>query len=137
EKCRLDERLLTDAAGAGDPLSAVFEMLGHTLEDRRTYRVFFELLPVVLRDEQLLRRQVAFDRWLLDGLSTVLAGGAPAVAAERSDALAVVLLAAADGLALQTLLDPRGFDPAPSLAVFRSLLMEWARADGQSRRARC
>lgn len=135
EKCRLDERLLTDAVGAVDPLSAVFGMFEHILADRRAYRVFYELLPVVLRDEELLSRQVAFDRWLLDGLGTVLTGGAPAAVAQRSTALAVVLLAAADGLALQRLLDPRGFDPAPSLEVYRSLLMEWAGAGGPSRRA--
>lgn len=124
--CRADARSFAAVAQALDIPGAVFKMLDDILTDSSSSRVFFDLLPVVLRDPELLQRQVAFDVWLRDNLGAVLARAGRAAVAERATALATLLLAALDGLALQALLDPRGFDPGPSLAVFERLVARWS-----------
>ena len=92
------------------------------LSDMKSFRVFYDLLPVTTRDPEFRALQAEHDRWL-NGL--IAAGlrdsGIPAVAAHAED-LAVLEMAAADGLAMQVLTDPFGFDPRPSCAMLERLI---------------
>ncbi len=66
--------------------------------------------------------QAEHDRWLTGVIAAGLReSGVPALAA-NADALAVLQIAAADGLAMQMLSDPSGFDPQPSLTILGRLI---------------
>ena len=92
------------------------------LTDLASFRVFFDLLPVLTRDEELSGLPAAHDRWLVDLMEAGLRTSADPAVAGRTGAIALLQLAAADGLAMQALSDPRGFDPLPSCAMLERLL---------------
>ena len=87
-----------------------------------SFRVFFDLLPVVLREPGFRTMQAAHDRWLTGLIADGFRAGDDRALAERADALTVLELAAADGLAMQVLSDPSGFDPRPSCAMLEHLI---------------
>lgn len=92
------------------------------LTDMTSFRVFYDLLPVVTREPGFRRMQAEHDRWLADLIVAGLrASDDPAVVA-RADLLAVLEMAAADGLAMQVLSDPSGFHPEPSCAMLERLI---------------
>jgi AcrR family transcriptional regulator len=102
---------------------ATRELLG----DLTSFRVFFDLLPVLTRDDELGALLVGHDRWLVDLMAAGLrTGDEPAFAAHRADVIALLQLAAADGLAMQCLADRRGFDPLPSCAMLEQLIDRYA-----------
>jgi len=92
------------------------------LTDMTSFRVFFDLLPVLTRDEELSELLATHDRWLVDLMAAGLRTSADPALACRADAVALLQLAAADGLAMQALSDPRGCDPLPSCAMLEQLL---------------
>ncbi len=92
------------------------------LTDMTSFRVFFDLLPVLTRDEELSELLVAHDDWLVDLVAAGLRASTDPALAGRADAVALLQLAAADGLAMQVLADPRGFDPLPCCAMLEQLL---------------
>lgn len=92
------------------------------LSDLTSFRVFFDLLPVVTREPRFLAQQAAHDRWLEDLISAGLAGSGQADVATQAGALAVLEIAAADGLAMQLLCDPSGFDAEPSCRMLERLI---------------
>jgi AcrR family transcriptional regulator len=102
------------------------------LNDMKSFRVFFDLLPVTTREPEFRALQAEHDRWLTGLIATGLrAGGTPAVAA-HADALAILEVAAADGLAMQVLTDPSGFDPQPSCAILERLISRHAPEAGHA-----
>ena len=62
------------------------------------------------------------DRWLAGLIAAGLRESRQAQVARRADVLAVLEIAAADGLAMQVLSDPAGFDPGPSCAMLEHLM---------------
>jgi AcrR family transcriptional regulator len=122
EERKVAGRLLTAAVRghdcAGEPICAA----GELLRDMPSFRTFFDLLPVMIREPEFRRMQGENDRWLTGVIAAGLQeSGVPALAA-NADALAVMQLAAADGLAMQMLSDPSGFDPQPSLTILGRLI---------------
>ena len=102
------------------------------LTDVTSFRTFFELLPVMLREPGFRTMQAEHDRWLAGLVAGGLRrSGDPALAAQ-ADVLAVIEVAAADGLAMQMLSDPSGFDPRPSLTMLEHLISR--HAQGEPRR---
>jgi len=92
------------------------------LTDMTSFRAFYDLLPVVTREPDFRKMQAEHDRWLAELIMAGLrASGEPALMA-RADDLAVLEMAAADGLAMQMLSDPSGFDPEPSCAMLERLI---------------
>ena len=115
-------RLLATAARGHDcsrePICAASELL----TDLASFRTFFDLLPVMIREPEYRQMQAENDRWLTGVIAAGLReSGVPALAA-NADALAVMQIAAADGLAMQMLSDPSGFDPQPSLTILGRLI---------------
>jgi len=87
------------------------------------FRVFFELLPHVLRDEALRRRIALLYRWYWSVKLDWLGIASPSGALEDPDllGLAQILSAVIDGLAIQTALDP-DLDLANPYRVFNRML---------------
>jgi AcrR family transcriptional regulator len=90
--------------------------------DRDSYKMFFDIIPHVLRDEQLephLRQLFEWyrrlDTWALDEAGE-------SVHQAQSEPLAVLTVAMTDGLALQALSDP-DLDLTPAFELWRSLVL--------------
>ncbi len=119
EQRKLAARMVRASCGGHDGAVCAAREL---LTDMKSFRVFYDLLPVTTREPEFLALQAEHDRWLTGLIASGLrAGKTPAVAA-HADALAVLEMAAADGLAMQVLTDPSGFDPQPSCAMLERLI---------------
>lgn len=97
--------------------------------DRDSYRMFYEIIPHVIRDEQLephLRQLFEWyrrlDTWALDE------SGQPR-RQTQSEPLAALTVAMTDGLALQALADP-GLDLTPAFDLWRRLVVAYVEAAG-------
>jgi TetR/AcrR family transcriptional regulator, regulator of biofilm formation and stress response len=100
--------------------------------DRASYQMFFEIVPHVLRDEELrphFRRLFEWyrrlDTWALDedtGDRTHQA---------RSEPLAILTVAMIDGLALQAIADP-DLDLAPAFELWRRLVLDCVSSSAQA-----
>lgn len=114
---------LTRPASSGrtaDALGAVVEVQAALLRDPDWARAFYELLPTVIRDDDLRRLQADFVHRLRDAVAALLAdGGVPAADAAP---LAAAALALTYGLAAQRLVDLDGAPTAAALAAWRELL---------------
>jgi AcrR family transcriptional regulator len=111
-------------------LGDLMELLQQEARDREAFRAFFEILPSLLREDELRARVAGlYDlyRELLLQVSGVSGDGAPDD--RRLAAVGSVLLALVDGLGLQALLDP-AFDPAEACAA-----AAWLIGDGWGRLA--
>jgi AcrR family transcriptional regulator len=122
---REDERRFERHLVGAGVLDDTAAMLTELIADQRSYRVFYEMLPEILRDPGLHRHQQEFDLWLLRSLADHLERSRIAPVVRCSDPLATLMVAALDGLAVQQLLEPRGFDPAPSLRTLDTLVRRW------------
>jgi AcrR family transcriptional regulator len=87
------------------------------------FRVFFELLPHVLRDEALRRRIALLYKWYWSVKLEWLGVTSPSGALEDPDllGLAQILCAVIDGLAIQAAIDP-DLDLANPYRIFRKML---------------
>jgi len=92
-------------------------------EDRDSYQMFYEIVPHVLRDDELQPhfRQLfewyrRLDTWALDE------EGADRTHQARSEPLAVLTVAMIDGLALQAIADP-SLDLTPAFELWRRLVL--------------
>ncbi len=90
--------------------------------DRDSYKMFYDIIPHVLRDEQLephLRQLFEWyrrlDTWALDDAGE-------SVHQAQSEPLAVLTVAMTDGLALQALSDP-DLDLTPAFELWRRLVL--------------
>jgi AcrR family transcriptional regulator len=96
--------------------------------DRDSYQMFYEIIPHVLRDEELqphLRQLFEWyrrlDTWALDG------DPGDRTYQARSEPLAVLTVAMVDGLALQAIADPQ-LDLTPAFELWRTLVLECVRS---------
>jgi len=95
------------------------------LTDMTSFRTFYDLLPVVLREPLFCEQQADHERWLAGLIAAELAENPePAIGAHAAE-LAALSVAAADGLAMQALADPSGFDPSPSCAMLEHLICRY------------
>jgi AcrR family transcriptional regulator len=134
EERREAARMLGSSGDGHDCAVAAMCAARELLTDMASFRTFYDLLPVVTRDPGFLSMQADHDRWLADLIATGLReSGDPAVVA-RAESLAVLELAAADGLAMQVLSDPSGFDPNPSCAMLERLINRHTPAVDQAAR---
>ena len=92
------------------------------LADMASFRVFYDLLPIVLRETHFREMQAEHDRWLAGLIAAGLRDSDRPELVARADDLAVMEMAAADGLAMQVFSDPSGFDPGPSCAMLERLI---------------
>ena len=126
EAVELIERLTAVASGPErrETLLALHEAMS---SDRDSYQMFYEIIPHVIRDEQLephLRQLFEWyrrlDTWALDEW------GRPRRQAQ-SEPLAALTVAMTDGLALQALADP-DLDLAAAFDLWRRLVFAYVEA---------
>jgi AcrR family transcriptional regulator len=104
----------------GDGIPGPDELRAAVLSRSSPVRAFFLLLPAVLHDDELLKRAGVYYAELRQWLGGRLAQWG---AAERdAGLLASVTVACIDGVAIETLYDPAGFDPTPALVAIGSLV---------------
>jgi len=114
----------TEAAPGGDErVHGLIAGDRRLVDDRAAFRDFFAILPHVVLDEELRDRVAALYDWYrdlyVDGL-----GDATAVEQPRLRALASLMVAMTDGLAIQRLLDPDGVDLEPLFELWESMLLD-------------
>ena len=109
------------AAEGGDPLAG---MPAHAQDGLRTFRTLYELFPAIMNDDALRALQADHLAWL----RAAMAAAADACGAAWDRALVDLALALTYGLPIQLLLDRRGLDPQPVLAMWRSLVAVRAQA---------
>ena len=132
EQRKVAARMLGAPADGPDCAVGAICAARELLSDMTSFRVFYDLLPVVTREPAFLGMQAEHDRWLADVIATGLrASDEPALVA-RADVLAVMEVAAADGLAMQVLSDPSGFDPEPSCAMLEHLVTGHSPSGGRA-----
>lgn len=117
-------RLFSAPRSAGSCSDGAICAARELLSDMSSFRAFYDLLPVVTRDPAFRELQAAHDRWLVGLIAGGLADDLPPDVAASADPLAVMSLAAADGLAMQVLCDPSGFDPAPCCALLERMMSD-------------
>jgi len=119
EQRKLAARMVgASCAGHEGAICAARELL----TDMKSFRVFYDLLPVTTREPDLRAFQAEHDRWLNGLIAAGLRESRIPGVAAHAEALAVLEMAAADGLAMQVLTDPSGFDPQPSCAMLERLV---------------
>ena len=104
----------------GDTVPGPDELRAEVLSRSSPVRAFFLLLPAVLHDEELLKRAGVYYAELREWLGGWMAR--EGLTAQDADLLASVTVACVDGVAIETLYDPAGFDPTPALVAIGSLI---------------
>lgn len=106
--------------GFEERAAAVVDLQKRLVTETASFRLFYGMLPAVLRDDDLLRRESAFLEWSRGALARHLA---PTTEPESRDMqLAVLTLAASYGLAIQGLVCPKNFDFHPVFALWHSMV---------------
>jgi AcrR family transcriptional regulator len=116
---------------AGDERRAQLLRLHERLpEDRDAYRMFFELIPHVLRDEELQPHLRDLFEWYrrLDAWALKDAGDEEPAA--HIAPMALLTVAIADGIALQKLADP-DLDIGPAFDLWRRLVLGYVESGGE------
>jgi AcrR family transcriptional regulator len=113
---------LTAVPGGEERRETLLRIHQEMAVDRDSYKMFFDIIPHVLRDEQLephLRQLFEWyrrlDTWALDEAGE-------SVHQAQSEPLAVLTVAMTDGLALQALSDP-DLDLTPAFELWRRLVL--------------
>jgi AcrR family transcriptional regulator len=113
---------LTAVPGGEERRETLLRIHQEMAVDRESYKMFFDIIPHVLRDEQLephLRQLFEWyrrlDTWALDEAGE-------SVHQAQSEPLAVLTVAMTDGLALQALSDP-DLDLTPAFELWRRLVL--------------
>jgi AcrR family transcriptional regulator len=122
EQRRVATRMLGGPGDGHDCAVGAICAARELLTDMTSFRVFYDLLPVVTRDPHFRGLQVEHDRWLSKLIVEGLRASGDQEVVARADLIAVMEIAAADGLAMQVLSDPVGFDPTPSCAMLERLV---------------
>ncbi len=129
ESVELIEQLTT--VPAGDERRAQLLRLHERLpEDRDAYRMFFELIPHVLRDDELQPHLRDLFEWYrrLDAWALKDAGDREPAA--HIAPMALLTVAIADGVALQKLADP-DLDVGPAFDLWRRLVLGYVASGGE------
>lgn len=126
ESVELIEKL-TDVVAGEERRAMLLQIHEAMAADRDSYRMFYELIPHVLRDEglqphlrDLFEWYRRLDAWALDESGERRPGGHIAP-------MALLTVAITDGIALQVLADP-SLDLGPAFDLWRSLVLGYVEA---------
>jgi AcrR family transcriptional regulator len=98
------------------------------LLDDPEFPAFFDVLPHALRDDDLRARLAMLYQWYRELNERCLTSSREQEDGKTTKALAMLVIAATDGLAIQMALDP-GIDPDPSLSLLERLARVVLEAD--------
>jgi AcrR family transcriptional regulator len=108
-------------------IDGVLSMVNNT----RAFRSFFELVPAILRSPALRKTAIDLYNWYLEWTSMCLGLDAITQNPETTKAIAQLLVATSDGLALQRLLDEEGLPAEGPHVILERLL--WSVLHGDIR----
>jgi AcrR family transcriptional regulator len=129
ESVELIEQLT--AVPAGDERRAQLLRLHQGLpEDRDAYRMFFELIPHILRDEELQPHLRDLFEWYRRLDAWALKEPDDKEPAAHIAPMALLTVAIADGVALQKLADP-DLDVGPAFDLWRRLVLGYIESGGE------
>jgi AcrR family transcriptional regulator len=118
------------AVPAGDERRAQLLFLHERLpEDRDAYRMFFELIPHILRDEELQPHLRDLFEWYRRLDAWALKDADDREPAVHIAPMAMLTVAIADGIALQKLADPE-LDVGPAFDLWRRLVLGYVESGG-------
>jgi len=124
------ERVLASSEGT-ERTDAFFEWQHSVSGNEKVNRMLFELVPHALRDPAV-RRRLAEEYALSRGVDAECLGSAPRrLGEDELEALAAVSIAVVDGLGLQQMLDPGGFDHGRAWRMWRRVVGEFLRLPRQ------
>jgi AcrR family transcriptional regulator len=118
------------AAGPGEERwAALMELHEAYAHHHDAYRMFYEVIPHILRDEGLHPHLRDLFEWYrkLDAWALEEVGASEPDA--RIQPLALLTVAIADGVALQVLADP-DLDTGPAFALWRRFVLDYVRGSG-------
>ncbi len=129
ESVELIEQLT--AVPAGDERRARLLWLHQRLpEDRDAYRMFFELIPHILRDAELQPHLRDLFEWYRKLDAWALKDAGDREPAAHIAPMALLTVAIADGVALQKLADPE-LDVGPAFELWRRLVLGYVESGGE------
>ncbi len=99
------------------------EQVRHLVEDSESFLTFYDVLPHGIRDPELRSRIADLYTWYREINKRCLGLQGSSRDEKRLSALAMIVLATVDGLALQCLLDP-GLDVKPAFQLLESIVDE-------------
>lgn len=102
-------------------VQALFDWLGRIVSDRSSARLFYELLPHVLRSRSLRARAAGLYRVYRQFDGDCLASES-ALDDQAKISLGTLSEAVVEGLAVQQTVDPEGFEAAPALALWQEMV---------------
>jgi TetR/AcrR family transcriptional regulator, regulator of biofilm formation and stress response len=100
-------------------------------EDTDAYRNFFELIPHMVRDDELRPHLSGLFDWYRKLDAWALKDAGEKEPAEHIAPMALLTVAIADGIALQKLADP-DLDFEPAFALWRRLVLGYVESGGES-----
>ena len=129
ESVELIERLT--AVPPGSERQAMLLRLHEALaQDRDAYRMFFEVIPHILRDEELQPHLRDLFEWYRRLDAWALKEPGDKEPAAHIAPMALLTVAIADGIALQVLADP-GLDVGPAFDLWRRLVLGYVESGGE------
>ena len=108
---------------------ALFQLHQTYARDLRSYQMFYEVVPHILRDEELRPHLSALFDWYRKLDAWALGAQAGTDHPAQLEPLALLTVAIADGVALQVQADPE-LDIGPAFEIWRQLIMSYL--DGSS-----
>ena len=100
--------------------------------DQRAFRVFYDMLPNVLRDRGLRDRVAELYEWYRSLDVWALQGAVVSPGEADLESLAALAIAVLDGLAIQLLLAPRSFDHTRAFATWEAMLSAFVAAPAEA-----
>jgi AcrR family transcriptional regulator len=130
ESVDLIEQLTSVPAGA-QRRAALLRLHERYGRDTVAYQMFYEIVPHILRDEELRPHLRDLFDWYRKLDAWALGAPAGAQSQPQLEPLALLTVALADGVALQVQADP-DLDIGPAFALWRALILGYLEAGGAS-----
>ena len=120
---------LTSVPPGQERREALFRLHERYARDTAAYQMFYEIIPHILRDEELRPHLRDLFDWYRKLDAWALGAGQGGQPPARLEPLALLAVALADGVALQVQADP-DLDIGPAFALWRTLVFAYLDADG-------
>jgi AcrR family transcriptional regulator len=122
---------LTNVPPGEERRQALFQLHERFARDTASYQMFYEIIPHIMRDEELRPHLRDLFDWYrkLDAWALGAQGGVEAPS--QLEPLALLAVALADGVALQVQADP-GLDIGPAFDLWRTLVFAYLDGAGAS-----
>jgi AcrR family transcriptional regulator len=121
---------LTPVAAGDERREALLKLHEGLPGDVDAYRNFFELIPHILRDDELAPRLRELFDWYRKLDAWALKGAGDEAPPQHIAPMALLTVAIADGIALQKLADP-DLDYMPAFALWRRLVLGYVESGGE------